>query len=137
MSNIITIDLEDDARRALDRLAQQTNRSVDEIVNQAVRNLLNLQEWQRRKIEAGTAAAERAEFATEEELDRIAGKYHTRRWGSRGRRPPLAALKTSETTSPARIRALRDELFGASMPGANPRCSPLPRPSARIRPDTF
>jgi predicted transcriptional regulator len=79
MSNTITIDLEDDARRALDRLAQQTNRSVDELVNQAVRNLLNLQEWQRRKIEAGTAAAERAEFATEEELDRIAGKYHTRR----------------------------------------------------------
>ncbi len=79
MSNTVTIDLEDDAGRALDRLAQQTNRSVDALVNQAVRDLLNLQEWQWRKIEAGIAAAERAEFATEEELDRIAGKYHTRR----------------------------------------------------------
>jgi predicted transcriptional regulator len=79
MSNTVTIDLEDDAGRALDRLAQQTNRSVDALVNQAVRDYLNLQEWQWRKIEAGIAAAERGEFATEEELDRIAGKYPTRR----------------------------------------------------------
>ena len=75
MSNTITIDLEDDTRRALDRLAQQTGRPIDDLVNQAVRDYLQLQEWQRQKIEAGIAAAERGEFATEDELMRIANKY--------------------------------------------------------------
>jgi predicted transcriptional regulator len=51
------------------------NRSVDDLVNQAVRDYLALQEWQRQKIAAGIAAADRYEFATEEELARIAGKY--------------------------------------------------------------
>lgn len=79
MSTTITIDLEDDARRALDRLTQEANRSVDEIVNQAIHDYLELQEWQRRKIEAGIAAADRGEFAAESELARIAAKYATRR----------------------------------------------------------
>jgi predicted transcriptional regulator len=75
MSNTITIDLDDDARRALNRLAQQTNRPIHDLVNQAVRDYLELQEWQRRKIETGIAAADRGEFATEDELTRIANKY--------------------------------------------------------------
>jgi predicted transcriptional regulator len=75
MSTTITIDLEDDTRRALDRLAQQTGRPIDDLVNQAVRDYLQLQEWQRQKIEAGIAAAERGEFSTEDELMRIANKY--------------------------------------------------------------
>ncbi|HKM73039.1 MAG TPA: ribbon-helix-helix protein, CopG family [Stellaceae bacterium] len=79
MSGTVTIELEDETRRALDRLAQQTNRSVDDLVNQAVRDYLTLQEWQRQKIEAGIAAADRCEFATEEELTRIAGEYSPRR----------------------------------------------------------
>ncbi len=75
MSEIVTIELEHETRRALDRLAQRTNRSVDDLVNRAVRDYLELQEWQLRKIEAGIAAADRCEFVTEEELARILGKY--------------------------------------------------------------
>jgi len=75
MSNRITIDLEDDARHALDKLAEQTGRPIDDLVNQAVRDYLQLQEWQRQKIEAGIAAADRGEFSSELELSRIADKY--------------------------------------------------------------
>ena len=75
MSNTITIDLEDDARQALDRLAQQTGRPIDDLVNQTVRDYLDLQEWQRQKIEAGIAAADHGEFATEQELSWITNKY--------------------------------------------------------------
>ena len=75
MSNRVTIDLEDDARRALDQVAQQTNRSVGNLVNHTVRDYLELQELQHRKIEAGIAAADRGEFVTEEELVRIGDKY--------------------------------------------------------------
>ncbi len=75
MSTTVTIDLEDEVRRALDRLAQQTNRSVDDLVSQAVRDYLEVQRWQHRKIEAGISAADRGEFVSEDELARIADKY--------------------------------------------------------------
>ncbi len=77
MSETVTIELEDKIRQALLRLAQQTDRSIDDLVNRAIRDYLELQEWQRRKIEAGIAAADRCEFATDEELSRIVGKYST------------------------------------------------------------
>ena len=79
MSETLTVDLEGDARRALDRLARHTNRSVSDLVNQAVRDYLELQEWQRGKIDAGVAAADSGDFADDRELTRIAGKYSMRR----------------------------------------------------------
>jgi predicted transcriptional regulator len=75
MSETVTIKLEDKTQRALHRLAELTGRSVDDLVNQAILDHLELQEWQRQKIEAGIAAADRHEFATEEELARVARKY--------------------------------------------------------------
>ena len=41
MSEIVTIELKHETRRALDRLAQQTNRLVDDLVNRAVRDYLD------------------------------------------------------------------------------------------------
>ena len=75
MSETLTIRLHDEARRALDRLMLDTDRSVEDLVDEAIRNYLELQEWQRQKIEAGIAAADRFEFVSEEEIARIAGKY--------------------------------------------------------------
>jgi predicted transcriptional regulator len=79
MSETLTIKLHDEARRALDRLVLHTDRSVEDLVDEAIWNYLELQEWQRQKIEAGVAAADRFEFATEEEIARIAGKYSAMR----------------------------------------------------------
>jgi predicted transcriptional regulator len=75
MPETVTIELDDEARQGLRRLARLTDRSVNDLVNQAIRNYLELQEWQRQKIEAGIAAADRLEFAAEEEIARIDGKY--------------------------------------------------------------
>jgi len=79
MSEAFTIRLHDEARRALDRLMLDTNRSVEDLVDEAIRNYLNLQEWQRQKIEAGIAAADRFEFVSEEEITRVARKYSAER----------------------------------------------------------
>ena len=68
MPETVTIKLDDKARQGLHRLALLTERSVEELVDQAIRNYLELQEWQRQKIEARIAAADRYEFAAEEEL---------------------------------------------------------------------
>lgn len=75
MSVTLTIELDDEILRGLDQLAHGTDRSRNELVNQAVQNYLDLQAWQIEKIDAGIAAADQGDFATEEELARIAEKY--------------------------------------------------------------
>jgi predicted transcriptional regulator len=75
MSETVTVKLDEEARQALYRLARLTDQSVDDLVDQAIRNYLELQEWQRQKIEAGIAAADRSEFAPEEEIARVGRKY--------------------------------------------------------------
>ncbi|MBV8332771.1 MAG: ribbon-helix-helix protein, CopG family [Candidatus Eremiobacteraeota bacterium] len=49
MPETVTIQLDDEARWALDRLALRTERSVEDLVDQAIRNYLEIQEWQRQK----------------------------------------------------------------------------------------
>ena len=77
MSRSVAVELDDEILQALDQLARRTERSRDDIICQAVQNFLDLQTWQIDKIEAGIAAAERGDFATEEEIARIAEKYST------------------------------------------------------------
>jgi predicted transcriptional regulator len=106
MSGTVTVVLEDEALQALDRLARRTNRSPDDLVSGAVRDYLALQEWQLQKIEAGIAAADRFEFASDAELDRIVGKYSAAERGLWTVRPP-AISTPSRTTSPAGIQEPR------------------------------
>jgi predicted transcriptional regulator len=75
MTGTVIIELEDETLRALDRLAHRTDRSRNELVSRAVQDYLDLQAWQIEKIESGIAAADQGEFATDADLDRIAGKY--------------------------------------------------------------
>ena len=75
MPRSVTFELGDETLQALDRLAEQTERSRDDLVSQAVEDYLDLQAWQIDKIRAGIAAAELGDFASEEEIARIAEKY--------------------------------------------------------------
>jgi len=60
---------------ALDRAAEQRGRTHADIITEAVRDYLETRRWQIEKIEAGLAAADRGGFASEEETERIIGKY--------------------------------------------------------------
>lgn len=75
MAQPVTFDLDDATLQKLDRVAQRSERTRAEIVSQAVQDYVNLQAWQIEKIEAGLAAAEQGDFASEEEIARIAEKY--------------------------------------------------------------
>jgi len=77
MSGALVIELEDETLQALDQLAERTNRSLDDLVIEAVRDFLALQAWQRQKVEAGISAAERLEFVSDDELGGIIEKYST------------------------------------------------------------
>lgn len=76
MTQPVTIRFEsDDTVAALDRLAKATDRSRNWLINRAVDEYLALQAWQVGKIEAGLAAADRGDFASDDEISRIVGKF--------------------------------------------------------------
>ena len=73
-SAAFTVRLDETALAALDRLAEQTERSRNWLVAKAVEDYVALNAWQIGKIEAGLAAAERGEFASDAEVRRVRRK---------------------------------------------------------------
>ncbi len=78
MSDTLTVQLDDLTLSALDRLAQKTERSRTSLVSQAVQDYLALNDWQLRKTEAGIAAADRGDFASDAEVARVRTKFALR-----------------------------------------------------------
>lgn len=75
MADAVTFRIEPSTLDAIDELASSSCQSRDELVEQALRNYVQLRAWQIAKIEAGIAAADRGEFASGEEMERIFSKY--------------------------------------------------------------
>jgi predicted transcriptional regulator len=73
MPKSVTVDLDELVLEALDRAAEQRGRSRADIIAEAVRDYLETQCWQIAKI----AAADRGDFTSEDEVERIVGKYAT------------------------------------------------------------
>lgn len=71
----MTITLEPALRQRLVDLAQATQRDETTLIEEALSNFLDLQEWQRQRIEQGLAAADRGEFASDADMVRILNKY--------------------------------------------------------------
>ena len=72
----ITIDLALKSRLAA--LAEATHRDESALVSEAIAHFLDVQDWQRVRIEKGIAAADRGEFATLEEVEWVFTKYQPR-----------------------------------------------------------
>ncbi|MCQ4191703.1 CopG family ribbon-helix-helix protein [Methylocystis suflitae] len=70
-----TVRLDESTLNALDHLAQKTDRSRNWLISRAVEDFVALNAWQLGKIEAGIAAADRGEFASDEELARVRKKF--------------------------------------------------------------
>lgn len=60
--------MSDKDRKALDRIAKAQNRDRSFIINEAVRNYLELQEWQVAKIKQGLREADAGKFVSEDEV---------------------------------------------------------------------
>ncbi len=78
MTAAFTIRLDEQTIEALDRLARQTDRSRSWLAANAVEEYVALNAWQIAKIEEDIAAADRGDFASDEEMKRIVTK-HVRR----------------------------------------------------------
>lgn len=75
MSAAFTVRLDETTLGALDQLAEKTERSRNWLVAKAVEDYIARNAWQVGKIEAGIAAADRGEFASDDEVARLRKKF--------------------------------------------------------------
>lgn len=75
MTAAFTLRLNEATLDALDRLAEKTERSRSWLATKAIEDYVARNAWQIGKIEAGIAAADRGDFASDEDVERVAGKY--------------------------------------------------------------
>jgi predicted transcriptional regulator len=75
MADPVTLHIAPSIIGAIDELASKANQPREALVEEALQNFVKLRQWQIAKIEAGIAAADRGEFASDEEVERIFGKY--------------------------------------------------------------
>jgi len=75
----MTIRLEPELKTRLDRLAKITDRSRSYLAAEAIREFIELNEWQLREIEQAVKEADRGEFASEQTVKNL-----LRKWGVGG-----------------------------------------------------
>jgi predicted transcriptional regulator len=73
----ITLDISDDLKARVDAIAARSSLSPSEVIADALENGHSL-DWQERfldKVATGLAEADRGDFASDADLDRIVNKY--------------------------------------------------------------
>ena len=70
-----TVRVSDEIANRLNDLAQKLDRSRSYVAAQAIEDFVKREEWQLAEIEAGIAEADRGEFASDEQLANVIGKY--------------------------------------------------------------
>lgn len=65
MSTTMTIRLDDDLKLRLEKLADSTHRSKSFLATEAIRDFVELNEWQVQEIKAAIDEADKGEFATD------------------------------------------------------------------------
>lgn len=75
---VLTLRLDSALRSKLDKLAAATRRSRSFLAAEAIRDYLELNSWQIEEIHRAIAEADRGEFASEREVQRIAKKWARR-----------------------------------------------------------
>jgi predicted transcriptional regulator len=71
----MTIRLEPELKTRLDKLASATHRSKSFLASEAVREYIELNEWQIQELEAATKEADDGDFADEQEVHSVFNKW--------------------------------------------------------------
>ncbi len=75
MSAAFTVRVDEATLGALDQLAEKTDRSRTWLITRAIEDYVALNAWQIGKIEAGIAAADDGDFASEHDVARVRKKF--------------------------------------------------------------
>ncbi|MFC4250397.1 CopG family ribbon-helix-helix protein [Sinimarinibacterium flocculans] len=78
MSTTMTIRLEDDTKDRLDKLAEATQRSRSFLAAEAIREYVELNEWQVSEIRTAIGEADRGAFAADDEVKRFFADWRRR-----------------------------------------------------------
>ena len=81
MSTTMTVRLEDDIKERLDILAEATHRSKSFLAAEAIREFVELNEWQIQETRTALAEANAGDFAGENEVRALARKWKVTRAG--------------------------------------------------------
>lgn len=75
MSTTMTIRLEPELKERLDQLAEATRRSRSFLAAEAIRDFIELNEWQIREIKDAVKEADRGDFASDKAVKRTFKKW--------------------------------------------------------------
>ena len=75
MSATVTIRLESDLKQRLEQLAEAMQRSKSFLAVQAIREFVDLNEWQVQEVEQAILEADRGDFASDEDVAAVFGKW--------------------------------------------------------------
>lgn len=81
MSTTMTVRLEDDIKERLDVLAEATHRSKSFLAAEAIREFVELNEWQIQETRAALAEAKAGDFASDKDVQALAKKWKVTRAG--------------------------------------------------------
>lgn len=77
-SSVLTLRVDAELRKRLDKLARATSRSRSFLAAQAIREYVALNDWQISEITKGVEEADRGDFASSADVDKLRKKW-TRR----------------------------------------------------------
>ena len=75
MSTTMTIRLEPELKQRLDRLAKATQRSKSFLAAEALRDFVEMNEWQISEIKAAIEEADEGDFASDQAVKKTLGKW--------------------------------------------------------------
>lgn len=75
MSTTMTIRLEPELKARFDQLAEAAHRSKSFLTTKALRDFVELNEWQIQEVKAAIKEADAGEFASEEEVNNTFAKW--------------------------------------------------------------
>ena len=80
-STVLTLRLDSRLKKKLEKLSRSTNRSKSFLASEAIREYIDVNEWQIAEIKKGLQEADRGDFATDEELQKVIDKWtRNARW---------------------------------------------------------
>jgi predicted transcriptional regulator len=82
-TDLITLRLDSDLRKQLDKLAKAQRRSRSFVAAEAIRDYVVVNHWQIEEIHKGLQEADRGDFASAADLERVISRWT----GSRHKRP--------------------------------------------------
>ncbi len=74
-STTMTIRLEPDLKSRLDKLASATHRSKSFLACEALREFIELNEWQIQQLKSAIKEADAGDFASDQEVDAVFNKW--------------------------------------------------------------